>query len=277
MREFEVRAEQKGLRFQYLPSANLGRITVGDGPRLRQILRQLLSNAVKFTPRGEVEVTAACRGARLEISVRDTGIGVSPEDLDRIFDSFRQLESGLARRYSGLGLGLALAQKLTVLLGGEMRANSRLGVGSCFQFWIPLRLADSGLELAPPPARPRQLPRRVLVVEDNRLAQTVIRHVLNKRKYEVECVASGEEALDVLRMEQVGLILMDLQMPGMTGIDAAVRVQQLPNGQGVPILALTANASDENRIRCREVGMKEFLSKPIQPEELLRAVGRHLP
>jgi CheY-like chemotaxis protein len=284
---FVPRAEAKGLQLTCTLDENLPDVAVGDAVRLRQLLFYLLDNAVKFTHSGEVEVAAAVDrqgGGRfsLRLKVRDTGIGITPNKLDAIFESFRQLDGGLSRSYSGLGLGLALAQKLALLMGGEICAESEAGKGSTFFVQIPLRTsnehaaaqAQSYASEAASGAAPGSP--RILVVEDNSVAQRVVTHILSRGSYEFQCASSGAEAIGAALNEFYDLILMDLQMPGMDGIETTAAVRRLPGYEKIPIIALTANTTDEYRRVCLQQGMQGFIAKPVQSQELLEAIAQFL-
>lgn len=266
-----ARAKNLALTFSY--DDRLPATALGDPRRLRQLVSHLVSNAVKFTHAGRIDVRARQAGGELIVSVEDTGIGIEPSKMSLIFDSFRQADAGLARRYSGLGLGLALAQKIAALHGGRITVESRPGHGSRFAVCLPLRSpeapggAAAKVELEAP---------RVLVVEDNRVAQTVISHVLRRNRFQVFCVSSGAEALQRLESERFDLILMDLQMPEMDGLETTKRIRQLPAYGDVPIIALTANYSDQYREWCKLSGMQAFLSKPVHPVELIANVKRFI-
>ena len=275
--EHSAKAEAKGLRLLCSLEDHLPETVVGDAVRLRQVLAHIVGNALKFTHEGEVEVSASSRrGAdgriHVMIHVRDTGIGIAPEQLGVIFDSFHQVDSGLSRSYFGVGLGLTLAQRLTRLMRGEITAQSDLGHGSMFSVEVPFR---APLEF---PVRDTTAEggrrHKVLVVEDNPVAQKVVTHILRRGPYFVDCVDSGADALDAVVRRSYDVILMDLQMPGMNGLETTAAIRRLDGCQQIPILAFTANTSDESRARCREYGMQGFLSKPVQSEELLTSVAR---
>lgn len=278
--EHVAAAQAKGLRVIYSDSVSVGRFVIGDQERIRQIFRQILGNAVKFTHHGDVEIRADYRlrglAGLLSVSVRDTGIGISKADIPRIFTCFSQVESGLARSYSGLGLGLSLAKKLATLLGGTITVESELGSGSVFSFEIPLKNSVETPDWSAHPGLPAERPRRILVVEDNKISQRVVTHLLRRHEHEVDCVDSGIDAVEAFRRSHYGLILMDLQLPGMDGLETTRRIRALPEGADVPIIALTANASDDHKDRCLEAGMHDFLSKPVQPDELISVISRHL-
>ena len=275
--EFAFKAESKDVRLRHNFDRNLPSAVVGDAVRLRQLIWHLLGNAVKFTQRGEVEVSAwAGRpsegGVPITIAVRDTGIGIRPDQLGSIFESFRQLETGLARNFKGLGLGLAVAQKLAVLLGGAVTVESELGRGSTFTVQVPLRLpADFARNLDTDSARGR-----VLVVDDDEIARTIVRHVLGRRALDVDCVGDGPAAINAAARSQYDLILMDLQMPGMDGFQTAHGLRELAGYSETPIVAVTANCSNDYRNLCVKHGMQGFLSKPVQSRELVQAVEKFL-
>ena len=228
--------------------------------------------------RGEVEVSASASrrdqgGVQITIAVRDTGIGIRPDQEGSIFESFRQLETGLARNYPGLGLGLAVAQKLAILLGGTIAVESEVGRGSVFTVQVPLRLpAEFTGRLDPGEVRGR-----VLVVDDDVVSRTIVSHVLARRALDVVCVSDGLAAIRAAAASRFDLILMDLQMPGMDGFQTAHRLRELPGHRQTPVLAVTANCSSDYRDLCIQHGMQGFLSKPVQSSELVQTVEKYLP
>jgi CheY-like chemotaxis protein len=277
--EFTLKAGEKGLRLRHNLDRSLPATLIGDAVHIRQLLCHLIGNAIKFTEHGEVEVIASARqavetgGVLVAIQVRDTGIGIAHENLDSIFESFRQLENGLARNYPGLGLGLALAQKLAVLLRSQLTVTSELGRGSTFAVELPLRLPpDAAWE----PANLQRRRGRVLVVDDNTMAQTIFGHILQRSSYDVECVGNGVAAIDQASRSRFDVILMDLQMPGMDGFQTARHIRELPAYIETPIIAVTANCSKDYRDLCHQQGMQGFLAKPVQPKELVSTVDRFL-
>jgi two-component system, sensor histidine kinase len=281
--EFAAKAQSKGLRLIAALDSSLPEMAVGDPLRLRQILAHLVGNAVKFTKEGQVEVQASAgpaetrpEGARqvtITIEVRDTGVGIAPEQLKEIFDSFRQVETGLSRSHGGLGLGLAVAQKLVELLKGTIHVTSELGRGSAFSVHVPLRLSVN-LEAAPLEVKKSR--GRVLVIDDNLVAQTIASHALRRQSFEVQCVGDGLEALDAASKSQFDVILIDLQMPGWDGFETAERIRKLAGYRETPIIAVTANCSDENRARCASCGMQDFLAKPVRTRDLVQTVEKYL-
>jgi|GraSoiStandDraft_41_1057321.scaffolds.fasta_scaffold07208_11 CheY-like chemotaxis protein/nitrogen-specific signal transduction histidine kinase len=272
-----MKAQAKGLRLVSTIEAGLPETMLGDAHRLRELLGHLIANAIKFTRAGSVELRAfldrRTTGAEWIIAqVKDTGIGIPPDKLDGIFDSFRQAESGLSRAYPGLGLGLALASKLTSLMNGEISVESTAGAGSTFTVRLPLRRPAENPAV---PAHPESMP-AILAVEDNPVGLTVLRHSLGRYKVRVDCATSGQAALEAAASHRYDLVLMDLQMPEMDGLTATLAMRKLPGYESVPIIALTANFSDEIRERCRQCGMQAFLSKPVEASELWAVVSRNL-
>ena len=275
--EFAFKAESKNVRLRHNFDRSLPPTVVGDALRVRQLIWHLLGNAVKFTQRGEIEVSASAgkagpSGVPVIVSVRDTGIGIRPDQVGSIFESFRQLETGLARNYPGLGLGLAVAQKIALLLGGSISVESELGRGSTFTVQVPLRLPVDPAAASNPGA-PRG---RVLVVDDDVIARTIVSHVLGRRAVDVDCVRDGPAAINAASRSRYDLILMDLQMPGMDGFQTAHRLRELASHRETPILAVTANCSSDYRDLCMKNGMQGFLSKPVQSSELVQTVEKYL-
>lgn len=276
--EFAIKAEAKGLRLVRALEGNLPEMLVGDPLRLRQILWHLVSNAVKFTREGQVEVAASAitgpdRQVMVTLRILDTGIGIPPNQLAVIFDSFRQLETGLSRNHAGLGLGLAVSQKLVALLHGSILVESELGKGSLFTVTLPFKLPVESAVSLPEVKKTRG---RVLVVDDNSIAQTIASHALRRQSFEVECAGTGKLALDAASKSRFDVILMDLQMPGWDGFETAEQIRLLPGYRETPIIAVTANCSDEYRARTVRCGMQDFLAKPVRTRDLVQAVEKQL-
>jgi CheY-like chemotaxis protein len=272
LQQHVAKAQAKGLRLISVVDAGLPETLMGDANRLSQLLGYLISNGIKFTAVGCVELYARSAGETLVFEVRDTGIGIPPEKIDEIFLSFRQVETGLARSYEGLGLGLALARKLAALMAGSISVESEVGQGSRFTVHLPLRVpVDPSTE---PAARDSDAP-AILAVEDNPIGLTLLRRAL-ERHAEVVCAPSGKAAIEAARGRRYDLVLMDLQMPEMDGLEATVWLRSIPGYANVPILALTANASDELREQCLEAGMQAFLAKPLDAASLWAAVSKFL-
>lgn len=280
--QHQIKAHAKGLKLIASLEA-LPVVVVGDAVRIRQIVAQLLGNATKFTAHGEVELRAhaempAPERCLLSVHVRDTGIGIPPEQLERIFDSFGQLDSGLGRHYPGLGLGLATARQLLRLMGGDIEVDSRPGKGSTFSIRIPLRVVREPQAAAPQQrsAARQSQQKRILLVEDDPVAQRIVAHMLGRENFQVDAVGSGEAAIAVVAARHYDLILMDLQMPGKDGVETAAEIRRIPRYQDVPIIALTAHTAEEYRTFTRERGLQGFLTKPVRSEELLAVVTQHL-
>jgi CheY-like chemotaxis protein len=279
-RQHEPKAREKGLSFSVALEGELPQAAVGDAVRLGEIVQRLVGNAVKFTSRGEVDVRVSARPAaagsiRLSVVVRDTGIGIAPDLLQSVFNAFRQIEGGLARRYPGLGLGLALVQRLVHRMDGEVALESEPGKGSVACFWVPLRISNEPAA-QPPQMKAGALGRRVLVVEDHAISQRIVSHQLARHNFAVEIVSSGESALEEAARRHYDVILMDLQMPGMNGFETARRIRGLAGYAEVPVLALTARVSEDARAACLSQGMQGFLEKPVEVHKLLTAIERVL-
>jgi len=256
----------------------------GDPVRLRQVLLNLLGNAIKFTAKGRVELriaTVNCHDgmACLNFAVSDTGIGMDEEVKSRIFEVFSQAENGMTRRYGGTGVGLAISQRLVGLMGGKIAVKSTPGQGSVFSFEVKMRIlakeaGESVVAVMHDSTAP--LRGRILVVEDDRVNQKVIQLLLSKLGVISEVVGDGEHAVQRALGEQWDLVLMDLQMPGMDGLEATRRIRAHPYGKAMPIIAITANTMPEDRAACDAVGMNGFVAKPVRQKELRQALERWL-
>ena len=278
-----VGTSAKGLQLRLTLAPETPEYLVGDSLRLEQILLNLLGNAVKFTSTGEVELTVrplaeAAEMMVLEFSVRDSGIGITPEQAKGIFEAFNQADGSITRRYGGTGLGLNICRRLVALMGGKLQVESELGNGSCFTFSVnmlrgeaPVSNEDGAVGRAM--ASTALTGCRVLVVDDQPLNQQVMRELLERVEADVTIAAHGREALTVMAREK-GLfdaILMDLQMPEMDGYEAT-RVLRKEWPAELPIIAVTAHAGKEERERCLQVGMNDHLSKPVNPEQLYACI-----
>jgi len=251
-----------------------------DGDRFRQILTNLVNNAVKFTESGQVRVSAEARGDAVILHVTDTGAGVPDAYRDKIFQEFFQVDQTLVRRQGGTGLGLAIARRLARLMGGEISVESVFGKGSRFSLRLP-RAQESAHEStarAPAPAAVEGplAPATVLVVEDNDDNLFTLRQVLARLPLDLSFAPNGRQAIDACRRQMPDLVIMDVQMPGMTGLQATGAIRGLPGGADVPILALTAQAMKGDRERILAAGCDDYIAKPFQPKELTDAVVRLL-
>lgn len=274
-------ATVKGLQLYLQMHDGIPDILSGDPGRLRQVLTNLLGNAVKFTSQGLIRVRTVLvhqdtETVLVRFEVTDTGIGISTEERARLFQSFSQADSSTTRKYGGTGLGLAICKRLVELMGGQIGVESEPGVGSTFWFTVRLEqwlqnTRDIPVVTPVEPLRAKSLHTRILVAEDNAVNQVVTVRQLEKLGYSVDIAANGLEALDALAHRRYGLVLMDCQMPEMDGFTATVEVRRREGAMyHTPIVAMTANAIRGDRERCLAVGMDDYLPKPVRKEDLAR-------
>jgi PAS domain S-box-containing protein len=253
----------------------------GDAARLRQVLLNLVSNAVKFTDRGEVSVVLRVdpedTQSWLHVEVRDTGVGLDPAQIDQMFDRFTQADGSVSRRYGGTGLGLAISRRLVEMMGGEIGAESDGCSGSTFRFRVPLRPAESPADspcIQTSAAPDRRL--RVLLAEDNAANRALVAALTAPLDIELHVVENGAEAVSAIQADDYDLVLMDMQMPVMDGPSAARAIRALPGHVALtPIIALTANVLPEQIEQCRAAGMQGHVAKPIDPRALFTAIAEH--
>ncbi|MEO6995008.1 MAG: PAS domain S-box protein [Lacunisphaera sp.] len=298
-------ARRKNLDLRSVVEPRVPSWVTTDGTRLRQVLLNLIGNAIKFTEKGEVEISIFCEPgpageSLLGFNVRDTGAGIAPDRLDRLFKPFSQADSSTTRKYGGTGLGLAICRSLAKLLGGSVEVSQTSPAGTTFHFSIScipcdmmpdvllsdLALGANGRATRPPMLAlkseegSRQQALRIIVAEDNVVNQKLLQHLLKRLKFEAEFVGNGSECLKLLREATYDTILMDCQMPEMDGYEATQRIRAGEGGEGnraIRIIALTAHAMAGDREKCIAAGMDDYLTKPIQPAQLVAALERSRP
>jgi len=291
VRTHAVHAREKGVELTWAVEPAVPKAVVGDPLRFRQILANLLSNAVKFTDKGSVRLTASLTHAsnlpakpfRLEIRITDSGAGIAKEKHDFIFEKFTQADGSISRRYGGTGLGLAITKKLTELQGGSISLESEEGRGSTFTVAIPFapapvehrKPAEVTPGMAPQPTTVKRSG-HILLVEDNLINQKVVLSLLNKRGYTVDIAANGLEALQLLQERAYQIVLMDIQMPLLDGLETTRRIRADCRYDSLPVIAMTAHAMNGDKERCLEVGMNGYLAKPVDHKHLLNTIERHL-
>ncbi|MHA3771026.1 PAS domain S-box protein [Verrucomicrobiota bacterium sgz303538] len=280
-----ARASAKGLLLEIKSAPEVPARIVGDSVRVRQILSNLISNAIKFSENGKIAISITRipsrekEDVRLRFGVTDKGIGIAPEAQERVFEAFQQADSSMSRKYGGTGLGLSISKQLVLLMKGEIGVESMPGEGSTFWFTAPFTIAAELTDPKSPEATAATAPAslslvlNVLVAEDSSVNQLVIKHELRKLGCEVHSTSNGREAVDAFFKTPFDLVLMDCQMPEMDGYEAATRIRQHAGaGQHVPIIAITANALAGERERCLKAGMTDYVSKPFTREKLRAAI-----
>lgn len=282
-------AREKGLRFEVHAATDVPPFLRGDALRLGQVLLNLASNAVKFTAEGSVSLSVAlmstnAQSVELEFSIRDTGIGLTEEQVEGLFQAFSQADASTARRFGGTGLGLAISKRLVERMGGRIWVESEPGRGSNFRFTVRLgrgreTAADSiSRDSVLAAARARLRGARILLVEDNLFNQQLATELLESAGVTVAVANNGREALGRLALERpFDVVLMDVQMPEMDGYEAVRRIRATPELAGLHVIAMTANATQEDRERCMDAGMDDFLTKPIDPERLYIELAKWVP
>jgi PAS domain S-box-containing protein len=284
---FRKAAQDKRLELKLTIDPAVPPRLVGDATRIRQVLTNLINNAVKFTDRGSIHVQVTADSlstdltkeiekpiSRLRVAVADTGVGIPGDRIDRLFQSFSQADASTNRRFGGTGLGLAICKRLVEMMGGQISVYSELGRGSTFAFSVPLAIAPAAME------RPRVLirsasPKRVLIVEDNVINQIVIKRMLERLGHTVDIAPDGDAAIRLVQEIKYDLLLTDVNMPGTDGLHAARWIRSLSDAHArLPIVALTASATAMDRDACLKAGMNDYLTKPIDSESLRDVVDR---
>jgi len=276
-------ARAKGLSLSVSVTDDVPQRVVGDPGRLRQILFNLVGNAIKFTKRGSVRVEASCieqsaAGIRIALAVTDTGIGIPPEALPKLFHEFSQVDGSISRQFGGSGLGLAICRRLVERMGGTITVASTPGEGSTFRFDVLLKHAAPDMAADPSaPARSASRRLRILLAEDNGTNRLVVSRMLERMGHRVDLAEDGRGAIEAVRTTPYDLVLMDVMMPEMDGLTATREIRREPAPVGrTPIIGLTANAERSKQVDCREAGMNGFASKPITAERLAAVINEGL-
>ena len=269
---FEFKAESKGILLTGDYDPKLPEKILSDEVKLTQVLNNLIGNAIKFTEKGSVSVRVRVRKNQIEFTVNDTGIGIQPKSVDKIFDYYVQADETIARKFGGTGLGLAISKGIIEALGGRIEVDSKPGVGSCFRFRIPLTLpesseADSGITVST-----RRQP-SILVAEDNQVNQDLIRAMLKKIGYKPVVVSDGKEAVEAFRKNSFDLVFTDIQMPVMDGYEAIENIRNISRHQEMPwIVTLSANSMKEQKDQAISVGANGYMEKPVTRKKLIAAI-----
>jgi CheY-like chemotaxis protein/anti-sigma regulatory factor (Ser/Thr protein kinase) len=281
---FTALANKKGLSFCLTVDEAAQGVYLGDPTRVRQVLYNLISNALKFTDTGEVRVRARREGQNLVLTIADTGIGMSPEQVSRLFQKFEQADSSTTRRFGGTGLGLSICRELSQLMGGSVAAASKAGEGSMFTVALPIpRLRDpdaaANLEADGPAEVVESLSLRVLAAEDNSVNQLVLKTLLHQIGVDPVVVDNGRKAVEAWREQAWDVVLMDVQMPEMDGMEATRRIREEEAAAGrprTPIIALTANAMAHQVEQYLACGMDGHIAKPIEATRLFAVLAQTL-
>jgi len=281
---FRPKAFEKGLQLSLSVEETIPDTLEGDATRLTQILVNLIGNAIKFTPGGSISVTITNEGMdrgfiRTGISIIDTGIGVEKEKLEYIFERFQQAEDSVARKFGGTGLGLSIVKDLVLLQQGTINIESEPGMGTTFQLVLPYKIPLSRAKNnhrseVVSKSMPDFADVLILVVEDNEINQSLIKHLFKNWKLEFELVKNGEDAIEKLKKKKYDLILMDIQMPVMDGYSTTLEIRHNLN-LDTPIIAMTAHAMEGEREKCLDYGMDEYISKPIREELLSKLIAQY--
>ncbi|WP_419890884.1 PAS domain S-box protein [Paenibacillus xylanexedens] len=282
---FKPLADEKHLEIRYRLNPSIPEFMVGDAMRIRQILVNLVGNALKFTDQGSIEVAVDIIKGRkpedsvLDFAVQDTGIGIPADKLDQLFQSFSQLHPVINRKYGGTGLGLVISKRLVEIMGGSISVESIEGEGSTFRFAVPAASVDASAEQTASQFhhdRTRQSDKvamRILVAEDHPVNRKILREYLEKLGYHADVCTNGVEAIDAISQNAYDIVLMDIHMPVMDGLKATDLLHRLiPQDRIPPIIAVTANAKREDKEACLEMGMRDFISKPVMLSELKRVL-----
>jgi signal transduction histidine kinase len=285
---FSIEAGKKNLELAYFIDQKLPRLLYGDMARLRQVLINLIANAVKFTNQGGVYLVASIKDTvdhkmEVEFTIMDTGIGISPEKCDRLFKPFSQLDSSMTRKYGGTGLGLAICKSLVGMMGGEIRVESMEEKGATFIFTIQASMPGEDLvggyqeEESSRPVLNQEGRSRILVVDDHPINQRLMVSMLNKLGYAADMAEDGQQAVDMAIQHPYDFIFMDLQMPVMDGLEATAQIRREggPAAQKTVIIAMTANVMEGIQNRCKASGMDDYISKPLKMSSIKQIISRY--
>jgi PAS domain S-box-containing protein len=281
-----VTANSKGIRLQCDVARGIPNCVFGDPARIRQVITNLVGNAVKFTDEGRVIVTvgiseATAETVSIQVAVKDTGIGIPDDQCARLFHRFSQADNSSKRKHGGSGLGLAISRELVELMGGRIGVETEAGKGSMFWFTLTLPterlhtplLSEQSEDVFDLPAKPAT--KRILVAEDNEVNRRIALRILEKSGFEAEAVGNGRLALEALKKDHYDLVLMDVQMPDMDGFETTTAIRKLDTAvREIPIIAMTANAMSGDRERCIASGMDDYISKPVNLSQLRSTLER---
>lgn len=286
---FRVNALRKGLNIRLSVSSNIPKKVMGDPVRLRQILVNLIGNALKFTSFGHVQLNIDVELKNevefIKISVADTGVGIDGERINQLFESFNQLDTSTTRKYGGTGLGLSIVKNLVDIMGGSIDVKSRIGIGTTFEVFLPMEACEEAKEKTPIEiifeGKNKNIALsklRILIVEDNKINQELIKTYLKNKDIKFEVADNGVEAIDKIKSTKFDIVLMDIQMPVMDGFEATNRIRSMDceNCSNLVIIALTANAMQGDKEKCIEVGMDNYLSKPVRAKELFTMLEKYV-
>jgi signal transduction histidine kinase/CheY-like chemotaxis protein/HPt (histidine-containing phosphotransfer) domain-containing protein len=284
-----VRGEEKGLKIIHQVDSSVPACLIGDSGRLRQVLTNLVGNAIKFCQEGQITIEVGLASLEMDdftlhVRVTDTGIGITEEACQRIFNKFEQADGSTTRKFGGTGLGLAISKKLVELMGGEIWVESQLGVGSCFHFTAHLLLGNEAMlsadhEAALSISQLHQTPMNILLADDVEINRALVLAVLEPYGHQVTCVEDGRKALEACKYSCFDIVLMDVQMPEMDGLQAARAIRDFERAtdrnRSVPIVAMTAFAGSEDRQICIDAGMNDYLTKPIKSGLLVQILSKY--